>query len=133
MKRAVASAGVVGLLTGGLVLASNEAAMAKSDVLLSAKHKTVRKSRTIRFAGSVGDDAGLRRTLICLQVRGEWGRWTRVGRCVRPYRSGGYFADFRLTLHAGARGRHVYRAVGLDPRGHHRIYGPSPTVTIIVR
>ncbi|MCW2945795.1 MAG: hypothetical protein JWR24_2512 [Actinoallomurus sp.] len=133
MKHALACLGAVGLLTGGLVVTSAEAAMAKSNVTLQAERPVLQAGSEVHLAGSAGDDAGVRKTLFCLQVRVAERRWTQVGRCVQPYRTDVWSAEFRLQSRPLTDGRFAFRAVGIDLHHRHRIYGPSPVVEVTVR
>jgi hypothetical protein len=133
MRHVIVGAGVVGLLSGGLVVMSGGSAMAKSDLTLSAAHRAIRAGQTLHFAGWAGDDAGLRRTRFCLQMR-DAGRWRQVGGCVRPSHADGWTADFGFDARPLNRGRYSFRTVGVGLRHrHHEIYGPSPTVRVTVR
>ncbi|MEV5710567.1 hypothetical protein [Actinoallomurus sp. NPDC052274] len=133
MKHVFVGVGVVGLLSGGLVVASGGSAMAKSDLTLSAAHKVIHRGQPLHLAGSVGDDAGLRRTRFCLQVR-DAGHWSQLGECVEPYRADGWTAVFGFDTRLLTRGKYSFRAVGVGLRHKkHVIYGPSPTVHVTVR
>jgi hypothetical protein len=133
MRHVVVGAGLVGLLSGGLVVLSGGPAMAKSDLTLSAARRAVRAGQTVHLVGSAGDDAGLRRTRFCLQMR-DAGRWRQVGRCVLPYRADGWTADFGFNARPLNRGRYSFRAVAVGLRHrNHEIYGPSPSVRVTVR
>ncbi|GAA4637162.1 hypothetical protein GCM10023196_089850 [Actinoallomurus vinaceus] len=134
MKHVVVGAGVVGLLSGGLVVASGGSAMAKSNVTLNTAHKVIHTGQTLRFAGVAGDDAGLRKARFCLEVRGTDKHWRQVGKCVMPYHADGWTADFRFDARLLDRGRYAFRAVGVGLRHQkHEIYGPSPSVRVTVR
>ncbi|MEV0406322.1 hypothetical protein [Actinoallomurus sp. NPDC050550] len=134
MKHAVVGAGVVGLLSGGLVVASGGSAMAKSNVTLNVAHKVIHSGQALRFAGVVGDDSGLRKARYCLEVRGPQQHWRRMGKCVMPYHADGWTADFRLDTSPLERGRYAFRAVGVGlGHRHAEIYGPSPSVRVTVR
>lgn len=133
MKHALARIGVAAVLGGGLTVASAGTAMAKSDLTLNAEHKVVRAGQSLRLNGSAGDDAGIRETVFCLQMRTRGQRWRRSGSCVRPFHAGFWEADFRFATGGLARGRYLIRAVGVDPRHHHELYGPSAPVGVTVR
>jgi hypothetical protein len=133
MRRAVTRLGLVGLLAGGLVAASAGAAFAKSDVRLTTSHPTVRSGTVVAFIGSADDDAGIHKTLFCLQERVTAHRWVQVGRCVRSHRENTWSAGFRLSTRVVAKGRQDFRAVGLNPATLAERYGPSPVVTVTVR
>lgn len=132
MKHALARIGAAGVLGGGLVMASAGTAMAKSDVTLNAAHKVIRAGHGLRLEGAAGDDAGIRPTVFCLQMRTRGRHW-RGGGCVRPFRASPWEADFRFSTGRLARGRYLFRAVGVDPRHHHALYGPSSPVGVTVR
>ena len=134
MKHVVVGAGVVGLLSGGLVVASGGSAMAKSNVTLNAAHKVIHTGQTLRFAGVAGDDSGLRQARFCLETRDPGQHWRRLGECVKPYHADGWTADFRFDARLLDRGRYAFRAVGVGlGHRHPKIYGPSPTVRVTVR
>ncbi|MCO6004864.1 hypothetical protein NE236_07715 [Actinoallomurus purpureus] len=134
MKHVVVGAGVVGLLSGGLVVASGGSAMAKSNLTLNAAHKVIHAGQTLHFAGVAGDDAGLRKARFCLQVRDPGRHWKQIGTCVKPYHVDGWSADFRFDTRLLAHGRYAFRAVGVGLRHrNHEIYGPSPSVRVTVR
>ncbi|WP_433175951.1 hypothetical protein [Actinoallomurus sp. CA-150999] len=134
MKHAVVGAGVVGLLSSGLVVASGGSAMAKSNVTLNVAHKVIHSGQTLRFVGMVGDDSGLRKARYCLEVRGPQQHWRRMGKCVMPYHADGWTADFRLDTSPLERGKYAFRAVGVGlGHRHAEIYGPSPSVRVTVR
>jgi hypothetical protein len=121
------------LLAGVLVVSSANVAAAKSELTLNAEHRVARVGDTVRFTGSAGDDAGLRRARFCLRVQAGEGRWLPVGPCVPPYRAGTWSADFRTDIRFPSPGRFTLRAVGVDARDNREIYGPSPAVTVTVR
>jgi hypothetical protein len=134
MKHVFVSAGVVGLLSGGLVVASGSSAMAKSTVTLVAAHGVIRAGQTVRLAGSAGDDSGLHKSLFCLQMRDAGRHWKQVGKCAAPYHADGWTAAFGFDVRPVTRGRYSFRAVGVSlGRRHHHIYGPSPSVRVTVR
>jgi hypothetical protein len=133
MRRAVTRLGLVGLLAGGLVAASAGAAFAKSDVQLTTPQPTVRSGAVVSFIGSADDDAGIHKTLFCLQERLPGHRWVQVGHCARSHRDNTWTAAFRLSTRVVAKGRHDFRAVGLNPATLAERYGPSPVVTVTVR
>ncbi|MCO5998742.1 hypothetical protein [Actinoallomurus rhizosphaericola] len=136
MMRVFVGAGVVGLLSGGLVVAAGGSAMAKSDLDLRAARNVIQRGQTVHLAGFAGDDAGLRESRFCLQVR-DAGHWSQVGECVTPYRVDGWTADFGFSTRLLSRGKYSFRAVGMSVRHKkhkaHEIYGPSPTVRVTVR
>jgi hypothetical protein len=121
-------------LVAGVVVASPVGvAAAKSELNLSAEHRVARVGDTVRFTGSAGDDAGIRRARFCLRVQAGEGRWLPVGACVSPYRAGTWSADFRTDVRFPSPGRFALRAIGVDARDNREIYGPSPAVTLVVR
>jgi hypothetical protein len=120
-------------VTSGLVVSSANVAAAKSELTLNAAHRSVHVGDTVRFTGSAGDDAGIRRAQFCLRVEVGEGRWMPVGPCVSAYRAGSWSADFRNDVRFPSPGRFVLRAVGVDVRSHRAIYGPSPAVAVTVR
>lgn len=130
MKYAV---GLVGLLAGGLVVASAGTAMAKSDVRLQTHQATARAGDVLHFSGSADDDAGIHETLFCLQERVAPHVWEQVGHCTRSHRENQWIVDFKLSTRPVNRGRHDYRAIGLNPTTLAERYGPSPVVTVTVR
>lgn len=133
VMKLLACAAAAGVIGGGLIVASAGTAMAKSDLTLNAAHKVIRAGHGLRLEGAAGDDAGIRNTLFCLQMRTRGERWRRSGHCVRPFRVSPWEADFRFATGGLPHGRYLFRAVGLDPRHHHGIYGPSAPVGVTVR
>jgi hypothetical protein len=133
MQRVFVGVGVVGVLSGGLVVASGSSAMAKSTLTLSAAHRVIHTGQTLHLAGSVGDDSGLRKSLFCLQMRDAGRHWKQVGTCVSPYHADGWAAAFGFDVRPVTRGRYSFRAIGVSTRRHHEIYGPSPSVNVTVR
>jgi hypothetical protein len=121
-------------LVAGVVVASPVgAAAAKSELTLNAGHRVVRVGDTVRFTGTAGDDAGIRKARFCLRVEAGEGRWLPVGPCASPYRTGAWSAGFRTGIRFPSSGRFALRAVGVEARDHREIYGPSPAVTVVVR
>lgn len=133
LLRSLARAGAVGLVGGGLVLSSVGAALAKSDLSLSARHTVVRAGRSLPLKGWVGDDGGFQRALFCLQMRTSGQHWHRTGPCVAPSHVGRWSAGFRLRTRPLTRGRYAFRAMGVDPGHRHGVYGPSRAVHVTVR
>lgn len=133
LARPLARAGLLGVLGGGLVVSGAGAALAKSDMVLSTPEKVVPAGSSVRLTGWAGDDAGIRHTVFCLQMRTPGRPWERTGHCVAPWRSGRWSAGFRFRTRPLARGRYAFRAVGVDPRHRHEVYGPSRAVHVTVR
>lgn len=124
-----------------LLIASANAAAAKSELTLNAERRVVHAGGVVRFTGFAGDDAGIRQAVYCLRVSagvsaGAWEGEERrrpAGSCVSPYRAGSWSAEFQTDVRFPFPGRFVVRAVGVDARTLREIYGPSPAVAVLVR